>query len=59
VIDEDEWVPVRSFVDQLDHIQKWPRAHWTLAFQGQIRPVSHHDATVLVDRLSAASAVSA
>jgi hypothetical protein len=57
VLDEEEWIPARSFVDQLDHIQKWPRAHWTLAFQGQIRPVSNHDGGVLADRMAAAAAV--
>ncbi len=59
VLDEREWIPAESFVDELDHIQKWPREHWTLAFQGQIRPVSARDATVLVDRLEAAAAVEA
>ncbi|HEY2770167.1 MAG TPA: hypothetical protein VGI87_06350 [Solirubrobacteraceae bacterium] len=57
VLDEDEWIPAVTFVDQLDHIQKWPRAHWTLAFQGQVRPVSAHDGQVLADRLAAAAAL--
>jgi hypothetical protein len=57
VLDEAEWIPAVTFVDQLDHIQKWPRAHWTLAFQGQIRPVSDHDGAVLSDRLEAAAAL--
>jgi hypothetical protein len=37
-------------------IGKWPREHWTLAFQGQIRPVSENDAAVLLERLTAAGA---
>jgi hypothetical protein len=53
VLPEDEWVPAESVVDELEHIQKWPRAHWTLAFQGQIRPVSEHDAEVLLERMAA------
>lgn len=59
VLDEAEWIPAVSLVDALDHIQKWPRAHWTLAFQGQLRPVSAHDERVLVERLEAASLVAA
>lgn len=59
VVEESEWVPAETLADELDHVAKWPREHWTLAFQGQIRPVSEHDAQVLVNRLSAAAAVPA
>jgi len=34
-------------------VRKWPAEHWKLAFQGQIRAVSAHDADVLMDRMSA------
>ena len=54
VVAEPDWVPAESLVGELEHIAKWPPEHWKLAFQGQIRPVSEHDAQVLVDRLSAA-----
>lgn len=54
-LEEDEWVAAESMIDQLEHIQKWPREHWKLAFQGQIRPVSDHDAEALMDRLGARS----
>lgn len=59
VIDEERWVPAESLVDDLDHIRKWPPEHWKLAFQGQIRPVSDHDATVLLEKLTAAAGVRA
>jgi hypothetical protein len=55
----EEWVPAESLADDLEHVQKWPREHWTLAFQGQIRPVSEHDAAVLMDRLGSAATASA
>lgn len=58
VVDEARWVPAESLVDELEHIGKWPREHWKLAFQGQIRPVSEHDADVLVARLTAAAQAS-
>lgn len=51
VLDEEQWVPVESLVGELEHVRKWPRRYWSLAFQGQIRPVSEHDADVLVQRL--------
>lgn len=55
VLDEDEWVPAATLVDELEHIRKWPPEHWKLAFQGQIRRVSEHDAEVLDRRLRAAA----
>jgi predicted RNA-binding protein len=57
VVDEADWVPAETLVGQLEHIAKWPREHWKLAFQGQIRPVSEHDATILLHRLHAAAGV--
>ena len=53
VLEESEWVPAVSLVDDLDHIRKWPPEHWRLAFQGQIRPVSKHDAEILLERMRA------
>jgi hypothetical protein len=32
-----------------------PAEHWALAFQGQIRPVSEHDAEALMERLTGAA----
>jgi hypothetical protein len=54
VLDETEWIPAESMADELEHVAKWPREHWTLAFQGQIRPISDHDAGRLHARLTAA-----
>jgi hypothetical protein len=59
VLDEGDWIPADSLAEALDHVAKWPREHWTLAFQGQIRPVSEHDAHVLLDALGAAAGVPA
>jgi hypothetical protein len=55
VVEEPDWIPAETLADELDHVAKWPREHWTLAFQGQIRPVSDHDAQLLLDRLAAAA----
>lgn len=57
VVEEHDWVEAEELVDELEHVAKWPREHWTLAFQGQIRTVSDHDAGVLVERLRAAAPV--
>ena len=55
VVEEEDWVPAASLAASLEHVRKWPAEHWKLAFQGQIRPVSESDATLLTDRLRAAA----
>jgi EVE domain-containing protein len=55
VLPEDGWIPAETLVGELEHIGKWPREHWKLAFQGQIRAVSEHDAELLLARLGAAA----
>ena len=59
VLEESEWIPAESMIDALEHIGKWPREHWKLAFQGQIRRVSEHDAQALLERLRAAGGLAA
>ena len=59
VLDEAQWVPAEELVDTLEHIRRWPREHWTLAFQGQIRAVSESDADALLERMRAAAGVRA
>ncbi len=53
VLDEEDWLPAESLRDELEHIAKWPPEHWKLAFQGQIRQVSEHDAALLTQRMAA------
>jgi len=59
VLDEAEWIPAESMVGELEHIAKWPREHWKLAFQGQLRTITPADSQKLVDRLQLAGAVRA
>ena len=55
VLEEDEFIPAVELVDELEHVGKWPRDHWHLAFQGQLRTVSEADAALLRERLLAAA----
>ena len=59
VLDEPAWIPALTLADQLEHIRKWPREHWRLAFQGQLRQIGDADSRLLCDRLAAATAVTA
>jgi hypothetical protein len=53
VLGEDEWLPAEDVKADLEHIRKWPREHWKLAFQGQVRMISDADADVLLTRMRA------
>ena len=53
VLDQTDWIPADSLAEELEHVRKWPREHWKLAFQGQIRAVSEHDAGTLFERMRA------
>lgn len=55
VLDESRFVPAEELVDELEHVRKWPREHWHLAFQGQLRSVSEADARLLRERIAAAA----
>jgi hypothetical protein len=55
VLPEENFVPAEELVDELEHVAKWPREHWHLAFQGQLRIIGEADAKLLRDRLGAAA----
>ena len=55
VLEDSELLPGEELAPRLEHVRKWPAEHWKLAFQGQIRPVSEADATLLVDSMRAAA----
>jgi len=59
VLEEPDWVPAEGLAGELEHVRKWPAQHWTLAFQGQIRAVSEHDAALLLERMGAAARAAA
>ena len=59
VLEEADWVPAEALAGQLEHVRKWPAEHWKLAFQGQIRAVSEHDAALLLERMGAAARAAA
>ena len=55
VLDEPDFVPVESLLDELEHVKRWPAEHWHLAFQGQLRTISEADAALVRDRMQAAA----
>ncbi|HET8673524.1 MAG TPA: EVE domain-containing protein [Thermoleophilaceae bacterium] len=57
ILSEEEWIPAEELAGELEHVRKWPREHWTLAFQGQLRTVSDSDSALLGERLREAAGV--
>ena len=55
ILHENEFVPAEALADRLEHVAKWPRDYWQLAFQGQLRTVSDADAALLRERIGAAA----
>jgi predicted RNA-binding protein len=43
ILDEDDWVDSEVFKDKLEYIQKWPKEHWKLAFQGNVHNLPEAD----------------
>ncbi len=59
VLEEPDWIAAEPLAGGLEHVRKWPREHWRLAFQGQIRPVSEADAELLMAQLRVAAGATA
>jgi len=41
--DKDDYLPVESFIQQLEYAKRWPAENWTLAFQGNVHKLSDED----------------
>ncbi len=59
VLDEGGFVPAVELAGELEHVRKWPAAHWQLAFQGQLRVVSAADSERIERRLRQAAPAAA
>lgn len=59
VLDEERFVPAEDLAGELEHVRKWPAAHWHLAFQGQLRTVPEADSQLLLGRIRRAAAAPA
>lgn len=55
VLDEEDFIDAEPVARQMRYVSKWPAANWTLAFQGNIRPVDDDDFAVIEDAVRAAS----
>ncbi len=55
LLDSERWVPAQSLLDELAYPRKWPREHWTLAFQGNVHEWTAQDFSVVRTALEQAA----
>ena len=51
----EDFVSVEEFVDALDYPKRWPRANWTLAFQGNVHKLGPRDHEILASAVRTAA----
>lgn len=59
ILDEKDFIDAEPVARQLRYVQKWPPKNWTLAFQGNIRPVDDDDFAIIEGALREAAQVPA
>ncbi len=57
--DEAHWLDAEPYHDRLTYTQKWPKANWTLAYQGNLHEISKADFEVIARDMNAAVAAGA
>ncbi len=55
VLEEDDYVPARMLVEQMEYARKWPIAHWHLAFQGNVHVLPEQDFTLIEQTMAEAA----
>lgn len=56
VLDEAAWLDAEPYHERLTWTQKWPRQHWTLAYQGNLHEIPESDFKILKGDLERARA---
>ena len=56
VLDDDQWLDAEPYHDRFQWTQKWPRANWTLAYQGNLHEVPQEDMDLLLADMKPARA---
>jgi predicted RNA-binding protein len=55
VVDEENWIDAEPYHDRFTWTQKWPRANWTLAYQGNLHEIPEADFKLLQKDLEKAA----
>lgn len=55
VLDESRWLDAEPYHEQFVWTRRWPRANWTLAYQGNLHEVPQDDMDLLLDAMMQAA----
>jgi len=55
----EDFIPVEDSVDALEYPKRWPRANWTLAFQGNVHKLNDQDFDILAAAVREAAGAAA
>ena len=56
ILEEARWLDAEPYHERFSWTQKWPRAHWTLAYQGNLHEAPEADFALLIKDMEAAKA---
>ena len=59
VLDEEQWLDAEPYHDRFEWTQRWPKEHWTLAYQGNLHEITEADQKLLKRDLEKAAKVAA
>ncbi len=55
VLDDEQWLDAEPYHDRFQWTQRWPRANWTLAYQGNLHEIPRQDMDLLLADMKTAS----
>jgi predicted RNA-binding protein len=55
ILDEEQWLDAEPYHEKFTWTQKWPRANWTLAYQGNLRQIPAEDFEMLLGDIKKAA----
>lgn len=53
---EEHWLDAEPYHDRLTYTQKWPKANWTLAYQGNLHEISKDDFEIVANDMKVGTA---
>lgn len=56
---EEKWLDAEPYHDRLQWTQRWPRANWTLAYQGNLHEIPREDFELIERDMKAAAGTAA
>lgn len=59
ILDEEQWLDAEPYHDRFEWTQRWPKEHWTLAYQGNLHEITEADQKLLKRDLEKAAKVAA